>query len=790
MMDIKFGIKKITMRLLSKIYLLASLSILALLPMSAAQAFVVQDIKVEGLQGISRDTVISYLPVQVGEQFNSRQSANVIRTLYGTGFFSDVSVGQQGNVLVIHVTERPVLASINVSGNKTIPKDKLNDVLKSLGLVQGRVFDNSVLQRIKHSLETEYDNVGKYNAIIDTVVTPEPRNRVAVKIDISEGRTAQVTDIRFVGNKAFSDSKLRDQLTLTKPHFWSFLTRGDLYSEDKLNASLDALRNYYMDRGYLKFTVDSAQATLTPDRQHVYLIIKVTEGPIYKVKGYAINGNLILSKTKLANLINIKTGSTFSRKAVKDASDAINKALGDMGYAFANVNVVPDVDDANKEVFLTFFIEPGNRVYVHRINFSGNTKTEDVVLRHSVHQMEGGLVSTSEIKESERLLNLTGYLTDVHVDTLPVPDAPDQVDLNYKVTEGPSAQAIAGVGYGTDGFVVNAGVNQNNFLGTGRTVGVNFQNSLYSTLYSIDYNNPYYTIDGIQRGFSLYAQKTTPGNLNITTFTQDSYGGVLNYNIPISARGDYLLLGAGYQDTILRLGSTPADQVVNFTNRYGRHFSQVLLNTGWSRNGLDRAIMPTQGLYQSMNLNIGLPGGSKPLSYYKLSYTANFYQPIAAGFIFMSRANLGYGAGLGGTDGLPFFANYYAGGIGYSGQVRGFETNSLGPKDTFNNGATIGNDSLGGNKMATGTAAIIFPNPLSADKLRTSVFVDAGNVYSSLSTARGGTGSGPIRMSTGLGIDWQVPVLNLLLSVSYAKPLNAQPGDQVEHFQFNIGTNF
>ncbi len=778
------------MRLLSKIYLLASLSGLALLPINAAQAFVVQDIKVEGLQGISKDTVVSYLPVQVGEQFNPGQSANIIRSLYGTGFFSDVSIGQQGNVLIIHVTERPVLTNINVTGNKTIPKDKLNDVLKDLGLVQGRVFDASVLERVKHSLETEYANLGKYNAMVDTVVTPEPRGRVSVKINISEGRTAQVSDIRIVGNHAFASKTLVKQLTMTTPHLWSFFTRGDQYSQDKLNASLDALRSYYMDRGYVKFNVDSAQATLTPDRQRVYLVIKVSEGPVYKVKGYQITGNLILAQTKLEKLIAIKSGSVFSRKVIKDASDAVNRTLGDMGYAFANVNVVPDINDQNKEVFLTFYIDPGNRVYVRRINFSGNTKTEDVVLRHSTRQMEGSLVSTSNIKESERQLNLTGYLTDVHVDTVPVPNAADQVDLNYKVTEGPSAQAIAGVGYGTDGFVVNAGVNQNNFLGTGRSLGVNFQNSLYSTLYSVNYNNPYYTADGIQRGFSLYAQKTTPGNINVTNFTQDTYGGLLNYNIPISARGDFLLVGVGYQDNIIKLGSQPADQLANFVNKYGRHFNQLLLNTGWSRNGLDRAIMPTQGLYQSVTINIALPGGGEPLSYYKVNYSANFYQPITTGFIFTSRASLGYGAGLGSTQGLPFFGNYYAGGIGYSGQVRGFETNSLGPRDTLNNGTTVGPDSLGGNKLVSGTAAIIFPNPFSADKLRTSVFLDAGNVYSSLSEARGGTGSGPVRMSTGIGVDWQVPVLNVLLSVSYAKPLNAQSGDQVEHFNFNIGTSF
>ena len=702
------------MRLLSKIYLLAALSALTLAPVQAAQAFVVKDIQVKGLQGISKATVMSYMPVQVGEQFNPAQSADIIRTLYGTGFFNNVSVGQQGNTLIVNVAERPVLASIDLSGNKTIPKDKLKEVLKNLGLVQGRVFDKSILDRVKYSLETEYAALGKYNARITTTITPESRNRVAVKIHISEGRTTEVTRIRLVGNQAFSSSKLIHQLTLSTPHLWSFLTRSDQYSQEKLDSSLEALRAFYMDRGYLKFAIDSTQATLTPDRQHVYLVIHMTEGAVYKVKGYKLAGNLILPQTKLQKLIDIKTGSVFSRQAIQDATKAISKALGDLGYAFANVNVVPTIDEKSKEVFITFYIEPGSRIYVRRINFSGNTKTEDVVLRRSLHQMEGGLVSTSEIKESERLLNLTGYLSNVHVDTAPVPGVSDQVDLNYKVTEAPSAQAIAGVGYGTDGFVINAGVNQSNFLGTGNTLGVNFQNSLYSTDYSLSYNNPFYTPDGIQRGFNVYAQKTTPGNLNITTYTQDTYGGQVNYNIPISSHGDYWLLGYGYQDTILRINANAADQLLNFGRRYGHHFDQVILNTGWSRNGLDRAILPTKGLYQDLFVTVALPGGGKPLEYYKATYDARFYQPLAAGFIFNARTTLGYGAGFGSTEGLPFFANYYAGGIGYNGQVRGYETNSLGPKDTYN--GAVGKDALGGNELVRGTAAVIFPNPFEADR--------------------------------------------------------------------------
>lgn len=779
------------MRLLPRVFLLIALLGISISQAQAAGSFVVRGIQVEGLQGISRDTVISYLPVQVGERFNPAQSDNVIRALYATGFFSDVSLSEQGNILVVKVVERPVIASVSVTGNKDIPKDKLNDVIKNVGLVEGRVFDSSILDRIKHSLETEYNSIGKYAATVTTSATPLPRNRVMVKIVISEGSTAEVTDIQIIGNHAFKSSTLIRQMTLTTPHLWSIITGGNKFAQNKLDASLDALREYYLDRGYLKFKIDSTQATLTPDRQHVYLIVHVTEGPVYTVKGYKLVGNLVVPEPKLRRLVHIEPGSVFSRQAVSDATDAIGKVLGNMGYAFAQVSVVPDIDEQAKQIFLNFYVNPGNRVYVRRINFIGNTKTEDVVLRHSVRQMEGGLVSVDDVKESERQLNLTGYLSDVHADTEVVPGIPDQVDLNYRVTEAPSAQATAGVGYGTDGFVINAGVNQSNFLGTGKTLGVNFQNSLYSTNYSINYNNPYYTEDGIQRGFNLYAQRITPHNLNISNFTQDTYGGTVNYAIPISANGDNLLLGYGYQDVILTLGGSPSTQLATFVNHNGRHFNQGLINTGWSHNGLDRAIFPTSGLYQAFGLNFALPVGGAPLDYYKANYEMNFYQPLFSGFIVNARTNLGYGAGFGPTQGLPFFANYYAGGIGYNGQVRGYQANTLGPLDS-------NNTALGGNKLATGSLALIIPNPISATKLRTSLFLDAGNVYSTEAQVRGGSSAGPLRYSTGVAVDWQVPVLNVLLSVSVAEPLNPQHHtingqlvrDQRDPFQFNIGTSF
>lgn len=781
------------MRLLPRIFLIAALSGLASSYAVDANAFIVKAIRVQGLQGLSQETVLNYLPVQVGQDFDPSQSTTAIQALYATGLFNDVSLSQQGSTLVVTVSERPIIANVIVTGNKILTKDKLDPVLKSIGLVQGQVFDSAVLERIVHSLQSQYDSMGKYNAIITPTVTPEPRNRVLIKINISEGRSVVVKQIEIIGNHAYSEWRLKNELSLTTPRPWSFLTRNDLYSQDKLSDSMNALQSFYMDRGYLRFKIDSAQATLTPDRKFVYLVVHVTEGPIYTLKGYQLIGNLIVPQCKLDAVMKLKPGSVFSRQAIHDASTAITNLLGNMGYLFATVNVEPQIDDVTRQVYLTFYVEPGNQIYVRRINFIGNTKTADIALRQTLRQVEGSLASLGNIQESLRQLNLTGYMTSIHDSTVPVPGVPDQVDLNYNVEEAPSASATAGVGYGTLGWVVNAGITQQDFMGTGDSLGVNFSNSLYSTSYSVSFNNPYYTPDGVQRGFSLYYQRTTPGNVGITDFTTDMFGGTVTYSIPISANGDFLQLGYGYQNTLLEVGSDPTTQLQNFINSYGRHFNEILLNFGWSRNGLDRAVFPTRGLYQALSAQLAVPADDDSLEYYKVNYNFTDYIPITDQYIINTRGIIGYGGGYGGTHVLPFFANYYAGGMASNGEVRGFQSNTLGPKDTLPNavpgGAPVPDDPLGGNELIDGSLNLIFPNPISQDRLRTSAFLDAGNVYSNKAEVISGTSAGPIRFSTGVEADWRVPVMNILLEVSLAKVLNAQPGDDTRIFDFNVGTS-
>jgi outer membrane protein insertion porin family len=775
----------------------AFLLVSALFPsIAAADRFVVQSIRVEGNQRIASDTVVSYVPVKIGETLDSGNTAPIISKLYATGFFSDIAVSHQGSTLIIKVTERATIGSIKISGNKDIEKDKLNAVIKELGLVEGEVYDPAVLEKVRNSLQNEYYGRGRYNATVTTKVVPEARHRVAITLNISEGRIAQVKQVTILGNKAFNTKTLLKQLPLSTTGLLSFFKHDDQYSEQKLEKAVEALRNYYLDRGYLKVKVESTQASLSPNRKDIYITIRITEGELYTLKGFKLAGNLILPEAVLRKRVDLPTGSVFSRKAVIKADRTITRALGRRGYMFAQVNTVPEVDDAKKQVFLTFQVDPGQRVYVRRVTFSGNTRTEDQVLRREARQMEGALASTTQINETKRRLNILGYLQNVTVKTKPVSGSSDQVDLDYSVTEVPAGAIRAGVGYGTNGILFNMSVDQKNFMGTGKEVRVAFDNDRFKRVYSFSYNNPYYTINGIQRGFSVYSEQFTPARQGVSNYTFNTLGGSVFYTIPISSKDDSITLGAGFQHVNLNVSpyQVPVPpQIQQFLNDHPqgsnplkRDFNQILLNAGWVRYGLDRSIFPKKGMLQKLNLTVSAPSFGQPLKYYKTSYNVEGYYPLGKQFILTGRLGLGYGGGYGGERSLPFFQNYFAGGIGHASAVRGFDTNSLGPRDGLKR-------ALGGNAQAVASVGIIFPNFISPDNLRTTAFVDAGNVYNTRSGDNPASsptrGSGPIRYAAGLGVEWRVPVLGLL-NLSVAKPLNAQPEDKIQMFQFSFGRNF
>ncbi len=778
------------MKLIKRSLQIFVLSLFIVVTSYAAQPFVIKHIQVQGLQRIAYGTVLNYLPVHVGQTLNPADTSDIIKALYKTGFFSEVSLSQQGNTLIIHVQERPTIGKITITGNKAIQTSSLKSVLKDMGVADGRVYKPSTLDTVQESLQNQYYNRGNYNAQVKITVVPAPRDRVNINIKIAEGATAKIKQIKIIGNHAFSESKLLRQLKLSTPHFWSFITKNDQYSKEKLDADLETLRSYYMDRGYIKFKIDSSQVSITPNKKEVYIVIHITEGPQYFIKGYKLSGKLLYPKQDLRDLINFQEGEVFSRKKLEAANKALANYYGDRGYAFANIRPIPEIDNKNKQVFITFMIDPGSLVYVRRITFTGNSKTEDQVLRREMRQQEASLVSTKDVKESEHRLHMLSYFKDVKVGTKRVPGTDDEVDMNFKVTETPSATLTAGIGYSDDdGILINAGFNQPNFLGTGKSVGVNFDTSDYERSYSVSYFNPYYTKDGIGRGFTLYANSTDSDKVDISTYTTDNYGLNMNFSVPLSET-DSASFGIGYERTHIDLGNSASAEINQFvygnpfgkspfTKGEGDRFNNVLATVGWGHVGFDRAIFPTKGFAQSVGLEVALPGGgTNNISYYKANYLAHLYQPITHGFILSLRGEVGYGDGLGSTKDLPFYENYFAGGIETQGAVRGYDAYSIGPKDS--NG-----DTLGGNFLVDGSVELIIPTGITPDTLRTTAFVDFGNVYTNVKTSQD---SGPVRFSVGVSAHWRSPIGPLVFSL--ATPINAQRGDDREPFQFNVGTSF
>jgi outer membrane protein insertion porin family len=743
------------------------------------EGFIVRDIKVTGLQRVSTGTVLNYIPVQVGEEINSNSTSDIIRALYDTGFFQSVSLERQGNTLIVNVVERATIGSINITGNKEIPSDKMKEFLKEMGLVKGRVFQKSTLERLEKELKQAYTARGKYNARIETHVAPLTDNRVAINITVSEGRVSRIKKIKIIGNRDFKDHELLPELTLSKSNLFTYFSKKDQYSKSGMDASLEALRSYYLDRGYLKFNIVSSQVLLSPDRKDVFINIHVDEGPQYHFSGYKVVGNRVVAKEKIDSLIQVRRGAVFSRKKVTESISAIGLALGDVGYGFPAINAEPQVDEQNKTVLITFFVEPGRHVYVRRIKFHGNTKTSDYVLRSVIRQDEGGLLSLHNIKESERQLRLLGYLKNVDVKTTPVPGANNQVDLDIEVEEAPSAEASASIGYGTNGYQVNASVNQHNFMGTGRSMGAAFTSSKWGQDYTINYYNPFYTDTGIGRGVNLYYARVDPRNLNVSTYNSNRFGGDVNYNLPLGEASSFQL-GYGYQDVEIKTVGYVIP-IQNFVNVYGRHFQEIRLSSGWSRNSYDQFPYPTRGINQQIMGIVAFPASSQSLSYYKGSYQAHWYQPIVRGWIFSLQGFVGYG-NMFNNQGLPFYENYYAGGIAQPGEVRGYDSFSLGPLDNLHN-------SMGGNFLANASAGIILPYPLSRDNVRTTVFVDAGNVYAYNTLAQfTGCCGGPMRYSLGASIEWRSPFGPLAFSV--AKAMNLQPFDQPQIFQFALSSAF
>lgn len=757
----------------------------------AADAFIVKNIQFQGLQRISAETVENYLPIKVGQSLKPEKTAAIINALYKTGFFEHISLAREGNTLIINLVERPTIGKLSVSGNSYIPTDKLTAVMKEVNVAEGRVYNKVVLEKIKQSLLNQYYLLGRYNARVDVTVKPMERNRVLIKIEISEGLIAKVRRINIIGNHAFSDSTLDHQLTLTTPGLFTFFTRTDRYSQEKLDSSLDQLRNFYMNRGYIKFNVKSSQVALTPDRKSIFLTIVIDEGQRYTISGFDIVGRTVLPKASLMKLVHIKAGDEFSRQATLDAEKAISDALGKEGYVFAVVSIEPKIDDSSHKVFLTFTVSPGKRGYVRHIYFTNNIKTNDEVLRREMLQMESAQVSTTKLEQSKRRISMLPFIKNSEMTIVPVRGTNDLVDVNYKVTEDSAAQATFSIGYSQMYHTqLGVGFNQKNFLGTGKTLGVNLTRSKYQQFYGMNYTNPYYTADGISRSINFSYSKIDPKYANLSNeYTSNQFNLSMIYGVPIGQEKDVdnrVEFGYGIEDILLHLVNPYSQQVSSFTNKYGRHYQSFTLLAGISRDSRDKAIFPTRGALQSLSANIFLPINGTSLKYYSLNYGGKWYHPIIGKFLAVARGGIGYGNAIGGSQNYPFFKNYYAGGID---TVPGYVSNSLGPQDTIvQKNGQIGHNSLGGNFLVDGTLGLVFPNGMS-DNVRTTLFVAGGNVYNTYDNKKwGGLPSGPLRFSTGLAVDWLSPFGPV--EVSAARALNARPGDSLNWFQFTLGANF
>ena len=740
----------------------------------AAEPFVVQDIKLEGLQRISAGTVFNYLPIKVGDRVDAKRTGDALRALYKTGFFRDVRIEKEGDALVIFLHERPSIASIEFTGNKELSTEDLLASLEQEGFSQGRVFNRSTFDQVEQELRRTYFAVGKYGVKITSTITPLERNRVGISFDISEGAIATIKQINIVGNSVYDDDELVDQFTLESTGFWSWISSSDQYSKQKLSADLETLRSFYLDSGYINFNIDSTQVSITPDKKDVYVTINITEGDQFRVSDIRMTGEILVPKEELFGLVAIGHGDIFSRQKITETSSNISDWLGNEGYAFANINAVPEIDDEKKEVALTFFLDPGKRVYVRRINFKGNATTEDQVLRREMRQLEGAWISTGAIERSKERLQRLGYFEDINVETPAVPGTTDQVDVNFSVTEQSSGSLVVGAGFSqVAGISINLGLTQENFLGTGNRVSATFNNSDINRTFALGWRNPYITEDGVSLSTDIYLRKTSAGNANLADYDLDVLGLRIGTGIPISEYNT-IDLAVTPQRTKFTPGPDPSTEVQDFADETGGEYVTYTLTAGWSNDSRDSFLLPSKGQLTSLVADVATPGGD--LTYYKLAF--RFQQLIAVSRLFSIRfdTELGYGDGYGDTSSLPLTENYFAGGIR---SVRAYEANTLGPRDSKG-------QPIGGDRKLTGTVELILPLPFIRDSkaFRITTFVDAGNVF--------GPGQKfdvqELRASAGISGIWVSPFGPLTISLGY--PFNDQPGDDIQNFQFTLGTAF
>ena len=780
----------------------------------AIGSFTIEDIRIEGLQRVAPGTVFNYLPVKVGDDFDQRLATESIRALFKTGFFKDVRLEQEGDTLVIFIEERPSIASVKITGNKDISSDDLKKALKGIGMTEGKVFDRATLDKVEQEMRRQYFARGKYGVKIDTSVTDLPRNRVDIEITVSEGKVATIKQINVVGNHSYSDEQVTQDFEQNTGNLLSFYTKSDHYSKQKLGADLERLRSFYLDRGYINSQIESTQVAMSPDRKEIYLTVNLKEGDVYKVSDVQVTGKIIIRPEEIIPLVGIGPGDVFSRKLATQTQKAISDRLGDEGYIFCNVNMVPEIDEATKTVRMTFFVDPGKKVYVRRINFSGNTKTRDEVIRREMRQMEAAWASSTKIERSKVRLERLGYFQEVNVETPAVPGTSDQIDVNYKITEKSSGNITAGVGYSQlQGIIFNAAVTQDNVFGTGKKVGFNFNNSRLNTIYSLNYFNPYASVDGISHGFDIAYRKMNAYYTNLANYTTDTGDIGTNLSIPVN-EFDRITFNLDLNRSNVKTNAYSPVQILDYIRYYTKDplktsyaFDYIPVAVGYVHDTLNRAMFPTEGGAQRIQVMATPPVfGSSSVAFFKASAKTQHFFPLAKDLTLQLAAEAAYGDGFNGAPALPFWENFFAGG---PQSMRGFYPSSLGPKTISNQVGQGGLLSLGGSSKIVMQAEILAPPPFMEDSksIRIGAFIDVGNVYCNafqvpgpkgyVSKANGNPSDGlcyaPVkgdflRYSPGILARWISPFGAIGFSISH--PINTVYGDHLQSFQFSFGQTF
>lgn len=770
--------------------LLGSLLSVALVAMAQTSAhafnpFTVKDIRVEGIQRTDAGTVFSYLPVKVGETMTDELASQAVKALFATGFFKDVRLEIENDILVVVIEERPAVASLEFVGMKGLEKDQVRKSLRDVGLAESRIFDRAVVERAEQELKRQYLSRGYYAVNITTTITPLERNRVGINFNVDEGQITKIRQINIVGNKIFKEKDLLSVFNLTPPTWFTWYTKNDQYSKQKLSGDLENLRSYYLDRGYLEFSVDSTQVTISPDKKDIYITINVTEGEKYTVTGVKLAGELLIPEGELRKMVKVKPGDPYSRAAIADTTKAISERLGNDGYAFANVNAAPELNKEKREVAFTLFVDPGRRVYVRSINVTGNNRTRDEVVRRELRQMEGAWYDGDRINQSRTRVDRLGYFDQVTVETPAVPGTSDQVDVNVNVKEKSTGFVMLGAGFSSaEKLSLSGSVTQQNLFGSGKTVSVSVNTSRINTVYSLSYTNPYYTVDGISAGFDVYHRNVNTSRLSIARYRTESIGGGLRLGLPISDT-DYLGFGLAVDTTSLTVDSDPSSSTrspkryIDYVAKNGSDYSSLVPTVNWSRNSIDSRIYPTAGTIARLSAEFGIPPGS--LEYYKLTAQHSRYWPLSSTLTLYTNAELGYADSLNNTD-FPFFKNFYAGGIG---SVRGYDTSTLGPFDR-DSSLRNGIQRLGGTRKVVGTVELLFPMPGSGleKSVRLGTFFDFGQVWG----AEQKVALGDMRYSAGLSLMWASPMGPLKFSLGV--PLNKQAGDKAQILQFTMGQVF